>query len=664
MPAQLVLARRAAAGLQVHHDRAALIIRLQPVHPAGDLHLADPHLERLLHRDELARVLRVPVEEPPHHALGQRALLGAVPGAPEVEMVPDFIDAISHGPFGSTLGSQYGGGVDHRAQVAQDVRPARTDRGLKQPAEPAPGERLDLGRGQPDRLAAGHDRAGVGQLGQRVPLARVGRADPGGGQPGQLGRRGLPDGRRALGVGGGPAQVGDQSGHGQPAVLALPDPLDSDVVARQLGQEPGRSLVGVLAAGRGDNEPFLRAGDGDVEQPALLGQQLGRQQGGVDVGAGILTGAARGLGQLVDAQQRAAHAQVRPGLLLDAGHHHDVPLQALGAVRGQDADAVVPHGPFGQGVAGDLLAGQAVGEQGGHAGRHAVGEVRGLVEQRQHRVQVPVGGRARRAARRAGLMPMRSQAGGVPDGPEHVLGAAALLDGVPGGGEQAGQPLGRRRHPVRHHGQVLRVEQGAGEHIRGALALRVGVGEQLEGPAQAAQAEGVGAAQRAAEELGRGGLVEVGLVQGAAEQHQQRAGAGFLGQRQLVPGHRDRDVGRGQGPAQQRHLPGRRADQDGHVRPGHPVGQVRAAQRVGDQRGLLLRRGQPIVELVGPPGCPAWAPAAGAGPGRRLPPARPGAGAPPGGTRPAGHCRCGGRCAAPPPARAGRPRCGTGPGTR
>ena len=146
-------------------------------------------------------------------------------------------------------------------------------------------------------------------------------------------------------------------------------------------------------------------------------------------------------------------------------------------MRGQDADAVVPDGPFGQGVAGDLLAGQAVGEQGGRAGRHAVGEVRGLVEQRQHRVQVPVGGRARWAARRADLLPLRAQAGGIPDGPEHVLGAAALLDGVLRGGEQSGQALGRRRHPVRHHGQVAGVEQGVGQHIRGVLALGVGVGD-------------------------------------------------------------------------------------------------------------------------------------------------------------------------------------------
>ena len=282
-------------------------------------------------------------------------------------------------------------------------------------------------------------------------------------------------------------------------------------------------------------------------------------------------------------------------------------------------NAVLADGPLGQGVAGDLLAGQAVGEQGGRAGRHAVGEVRGLVEQGQHRVQVPVGGRARRAAGRAEELPLRGQAGGVPDSPEHVLGAAAFLDRVFRGGEQAGQALGRRRNPVRHHGQVAGVEQGAGEHIRGALPLGIGVGEQLEGPAQAAQAEGVGAAEGPAEELARGRLVEFTGAQRAAQQHQQRPGARLLGQRQLVPGHRDRDVGRGQRPAQQRHLPGGRTDQDGHARPGHAVGQVGAAQRVGDQRGLLggavrdqdaglagraLRRGhqQPVAGLGG--ACP------------------------------------------------------------
>ena len=242
VPTELVLVRRAAAGLQVDDDRPTRLVGFQPVHPAGDLDLADPNLQRLLDRDQLTRVRGMPVEEPADHALGQGALLGAIPGAPEVKMVPDFIDAISYRPFGRPGGSQHGGRVNNGAEVAQDIGSPGTDRRLEQPAQPAPGEGLDLGGGQPDRLTAGHDRAVVGQPGQRVPLARVGGADPGGGQLGQLRRRGLPDGRRAGGVGRGPAQVGDQRGHGQPPVppVGVGDPFDGDVIAGQLGQEPGR----------------------------------------------------------------------------------------------------------------------------------------------------------------------------------------------------------------------------------------------------------------------------------------------------------------------------------------------------------------------------------------------------------------------------------------
>ena len=90
------------------------------------------------------------------------------------------------------------------------------------------------------------------------------------------------------------------------------------------------------------------------------------------------------LGELVDAEQGSAHPQVGPGFLLDARDHDDVPFQPLGPVRGEDADAVLADGPFGQRVAGDLLGGQAVGEQARRAWRHGVGEVRGLVEQGQH----------------------------------------------------------------------------------------------------------------------------------------------------------------------------------------------------------------------------------------------------------------------------------------
>ena len=187
--------------------------------------------------------------------------------------------------------------------------------------------------------------------------------------------------------------------------------------------------------------------------------------------------------------------------------------------------------------------------------------------------------------------------------------------------------------------------------------LARGLGQQPEGPAQAAQAEGVGAAERAAEQLGRHRLVEHGRAQGAAQQQQQRPGARLVAQRQLVAGHGDRDPGRGQRAAQQRHLPGRGPDQDRHRGPGHAVGQVSAAQRVRDQGRLLgravrdqdadlARRGVPGGQVP----VPDLAARAAAGP--------------PGARRPAGRGRCGGRCPARSPARAARPRCGTARGTR
>jgi hypothetical protein len=99
MPVQFLLARSAAAGLEVDHYRSLLIIRLEPVDATGDLHLADPDLEGLLDRDQLARVGGVPVQELAHHLLGQRALLTAVPDTSEIQMVPDFVDPISHSSF-------------------------------------------------------------------------------------------------------------------------------------------------------------------------------------------------------------------------------------------------------------------------------------------------------------------------------------------------------------------------------------------------------------------------------------------------------------------------------------------------------------------------------------------------------------------------------------
>jgi hypothetical protein len=59
-------------------------------------------------------------------------------------------------------------------------------------------------------------------------------------------------------------------------VAALGDAVDLDTLlvrfgASQLGEEPGRALVSVLATRRGDHQQAAGAGDGDVEQAAFLG---------------------------------------------------------------------------------------------------------------------------------------------------------------------------------------------------------------------------------------------------------------------------------------------------------------------------------------------------------------------------------------------------------
>src|SRR5690606_9781127 len=87
--AQLVLAGHAAAGLDVDHESAALLVPLQAVHPAGDLHPGHVDLEPLLGDDQLARVGAVPGDELAHHLIGLLPLAAGVPGAAESLLPPD-----------------------------------------------------------------------------------------------------------------------------------------------------------------------------------------------------------------------------------------------------------------------------------------------------------------------------------------------------------------------------------------------------------------------------------------------------------------------------------------------------------------------------------------------------------------------------------------------
>ena len=135
------------------------------------------------------------------------------------------------------LGDELRGRVDDGAQMAQHVRAPGPHRRLQQPAQTAAGEGLHVRRRQPDPLPRRDDRGGVGEPGQRVPVARVRAAHAGVRQPGQLPGGRVPQRGRPPRVGGGPAQVRDQRGQRQPAGRRA-RPADLDVISGQLGEEP------------------------------------------------------------------------------------------------------------------------------------------------------------------------------------------------------------------------------------------------------------------------------------------------------------------------------------------------------------------------------------------------------------------------------------------
>ena len=92
----------------------------------------------------------------------------------------------------------------------------------------------------------------------------------------------------------------------------------------------------------------------------------------------------------------------------------------------------------------------------------------------------------------------------------------------------------------------------------------------------------------AGQQLLRQRLVEDLRMERDLEQPDQRPHARLLEQRHLAAADHDRHPGRDQRPAQQRHLARRRPHQHRHPRPGDAVQQVRPAERVGDDRGLLV----------------------------------------------------------------------------
>ena len=484
--------------------------------------------------------------------------------------MPDLVDPLGDVGVVGALRGEHGGRVDHRAEVAEHAGRARADRRLDQPAQPALGECLDLRRRQPD-LAVGQ-RAESGQLGQRVPLPRAGAAHPGGGQPGQLGRGRPAQLRRAGRVGDGAPQVRGQRGQRQPALARRGHVLDLDLVAGQLGQEPGRPVLAVLAADRGDDQAPPRPGDRDVEQPALLVEQLGAQRGRGRVGGGL-----RGPDRLPPhrrarpcrAASRAAAGRARcpPGRPATTTRSHSRPLAP---VRGEHRDGIALRArsasvspaiswpvrlsrnsrgePGGSRALNRLAASNSAAPRPGprrrprrgcrpprwpparpRPGRRRPTRPRApRARSRPPRSARPGRAARRPAARRRSAMRAPARRRNARRRPRRTAGRCRRL--------LAGKLPGR---PARQQ-QLARVAQRRCQRVV-AWRLARGLRRAAQRAAQPAQAERVRAAERPGEQLGGGLLVQRAGLQRAAQQRQQRPGPRLGGQRQLVAGDGHRD---------------------------------------------------------------------------------------------------------------------------
>ena len=209
----------------------------------------------------------------------------------------------------------------------------------------------------------------------------------------------------------------------------------------------------------------------------------------------------------------------------------------------------------------------------------------GDVEQRGHRVEVPGGLGAARAAALAGRQPAPLQTGPLPRRPQRVARILAVAIA-------AGSRVQHRAHPPQRRtarrtaARRRTAPRPAGHRIcparhRAWRAAAFG----------AAGAARPGRRDRWARSATASARAPSSPSAVAARHREQRPRRGFLGQRAAERGRGHRDPGGGQRARQPRAGPRHRPDDHRHLRPRHPVDQVGTPQRVGDHRRLGVRRG-------------------------------------------------------------------------
>ena len=428
----------------------------------------------------------------------------------------------------------------------------------------APEERIDARRADAHRAIGLRDRPGTGQLGQPPPLLgmRAGYASLG--QPGQLHGCLLPGDVLRPRIAHGGAQLCDQARQMHAARRRGNRALTLDRI--QLVQEAGGLFV--LPDDRRDDQPATSAGDGDVEQPPLLGQLWRERRDAARVPPGD------DIDEQLRTEQRAPLAQIGPRSFLDVGYADEIPFQPLAGMCGEDLNGVGIGVASEQRVPGNLLGSQMLQKLCRRRLRQPIGETGGCREQREHGIQIPVACGTGTAACLAGPLPGSGQPGWLPDRPEHVLRAGTGGHRRTPRREHTGDPLDRTAQPSRQPGGVAGIgEHGREEHVIGLAGCPC---EPSQLATQPAQRERITAPDRPEEQLLGDVLDQRVRAQHAPQRGNQVRDRGKLGQRQILATDRDRHAGGCQRPPQHRQRRRRRSDDHGHARPGHRVLEVRA----------------------------------------------------------------------------------------
>ena len=346
---------------------------------------------------------------------------------------------------------------------------------LQHPAQRATEDLLDVRRGHRDDLAGRAQRRVGGQRGEAVPVVRVRRR----GRPASASRaswaaaRARRGGARACGSGPSGAHTARRSSPTSSAsTRARPGrctgrPTVALVGGQriQLVEEPRRLLV-AAALHRADQQGLPRPGARDVEQPPLLGEQRRDPRHGGAGGLGDPGERGRPAARC-PAGCRAAAGPARrpPGRRARRRRRHSRPRaacavsSATASRRGVRAASVSP---------GSCWSARYSVKAATSAPGSRSAKPRGGVEEREDGVEVAVGGSADRAAAGAGVAPALLEAAGLPDPPEHLLGALAVAGRVAGDGEQRRRPgaagrsrgrAARRAGPAAPGGGAQRLDQ-------------------------------------------------------------------------------------------------------------------------------------------------------------------------------------------------------------